>query len=216
MSSLVPSDHKKKELEQAVESYAQSLKGSLAESYLRDRGITDVAQDYFRLGYVENPEVGHEAYKNRLSIPYLTRSGVVSLRFRAVDADVSGPKYLSLPGEEARVYNVKALQRQEQYICVTEGEIDAITASMCGLPAVGIPGASMWKPYFFRMLRWYDHVFVMADNDDTGAGMAFAEKVARSVKNVSIILMPEGHDLNSFYVMKGRDAVLEKLGLLDE
>ncbi len=37
-----------------------------------------------QLGVVEEAEVGHEAYKGRLSIPYITKTGVVDLRFRAL------------------------------------------------------------------------------------------------------------------------------------
>ena len=33
-----------------------------------------------RLGVVVEPEVGHEQFAGRLSIPYITKSGVVGLR----------------------------------------------------------------------------------------------------------------------------------------
>ncbi len=47
----------------------------------------------FRLGFVANPETGHEIYQGKLAIPYITPSGVIDIRFRSLNND-SGPKYL--------------------------------------------------------------------------------------------------------------------------
>lgn len=215
MTSLVPSSSTRESLEAACRTYEEAMPGSPAEVYLKSRGLdpTSEALASFRLGYVDRPVVGHEQYRGRLSIPYVTSAGLTSLRFRHAGLSDAGPKYLSLPGEEARIFHPQGLARPEPYVCVCEGEIDAITATACGLPAIGIPGASMWRPYFGRALRWYQQVFVLADNDDKGAGMKFAEQIANSVKNVVIVPMPEGHDVNSFYCENGPEALRERLGL---
>lgn len=244
MTSLVPSPHTRESLEAACRTYEEAMPGSPAEVYLKGRGLdpTSEALASFRLGYVDRPVVGHETYRGRLSIPYVTRSGVTSLRFRHTGLPDAGPKYLSLPGEEARIFHPQGLARPEPYVCVCEGEIDAITATLCGLPAIGIPGASMWRPYFGRALRWYQQVFVLADNDEKPlwecrgckvkvradpcprcgatdlkpakpAGMEFADAIANSVKNVVIVPMPENHDVNSYYCEYGPEALRERLGL---
>ena len=214
MTSLVPSNSTRASLEAACQRYAEAMPGSDAEVYLKSRALdpTSEALASFRLGYVEDPVTGHERVRSRLAIPYLTSGGITSIRFRALGPD-QDPKYLSLPGEEARIFNPLALARGEPYICVCEGELDAITATQAGLPAIGIPGASMWKPYFGRALRWYQQVFVLADSDDKGAGLAFADLIAGQVKNVLIVPMPEKHDVNSFYIENGPEALRERLGL---
>jgi hypothetical protein len=218
MTSLVPSDSTRAQLEEACQRYEAAMPGSPAEKYLtEERAITRGALASFRLGYVADPVAGHEDYQGRIAIPYLTASGITSMRFRSlVDG---GPKYLSLEGEEARIFNPLALSEPGNFICVTEGELDAITADMCGLPAIGIPGSSMWKPYFSRALRWYAQVFILRDSDDkvlpdgTRAGGKFASLVAKTTKSALVIPMPEGHDVNSFYVAEGPDALRKRIGL---
>lgn len=221
MTSLVPSNSTRASLEAACQKYEEAMPGSDAEVYLKSRALdpTSEALASFRLGYVEDPVTGHERFRSRLAIPYLTAAGITSIRFRAVGSDTDAPKYLSLPGEEARIFNPLALARSEPYICVCEGELDAITATAAGLPAIGIPGASMWKPYFGRALRWYQAVYVLADSDDKvrrdgkRSGAEFADLIASQVKNVLVVPMPQGHDVNSFYIENGPEALRERLGL---
>src|SRR5687767_9119586 len=106
MTSLVPSNSTRESLEAACRTYEEAMPGSPAEVYLKGRGLdpTSKALASFRLGYVDSPVVGHEQYRGRLAIPYLTASGITDLRFRSVPvpvADEGAPKYLSLPGAEA-------------------------------------------------------------------------------------------------------------------
>lgn len=214
---LVPSDSMKIQLAEASAAYASALPGSVADAYLTERrGITSEAKTFFRLGYVANPLTGHDRYRNRLAIPYITRSGITSIRFRHVpNGDEPDPerKYLSLPGEVPRIYNPGALLRAEHYVCICEGEMDAITATFAGLPAVGIPGVFAWASEFARALRWYRHVFVLADTDDKGAGLDFGERIAKEVRNVSIVPMPGRHDVNSFVMENGASALRKLIGV---
>lgn len=214
MTSLVPSHSTRESLEAACRTYEEAMPGSPAEVYLKSRGLDPTSEEArsFRLGYVETPVVGHERFAGRLAIPYLTSGGITDIRFRALGDDGS-PKYLSLPGAEARIFHPAGLSRPEPYVCVCEGELDAVTATVARLPAIGIPGASMWKPFFGRALRWYRQVFVLTDNDDKGAGLKFAEQIAGQVKNVVIVTMPRDHDVNSLYVAEGPDALRGLLGL---
>lgn len=208
---LVPSNSLRQFLGSAVEQYYSDLAGSnVAQDYLKSRGITGASAQYFRLGYVGNPLPGHEQYSGKLAIPYLTRSGVVSLRFRRID-DGDGPKYLGLPGDTLRAFNVNALHKPGQRVCITEGEIDCITAHQAGLATVGLPGVASLREYTHRLFAGYQVVFILADNDDKGQGNQFAEKIAALVQNSRIILMPEGHDVNSFVMENGPEALLDRL-----
>lgn len=215
---IVPDTGTKKLLEKAVSQYEASLEGSVASLYLTNRQITkEVARD-FRLGFVENPLPGHEAYHGKLCIPYLTPSGVVDVRFRTVPLDgdpgkaTTGAKYLSMPGAESRPYNLSALARPEQFIVICEGEFDTITAHMCGIPSVGFPGAQSWKNSYWRLFR-YRRVAILADNDDHGEGHKFGMTIVKSVPRAVIISMPEKHDVNSFYIAEGREALRARVGL---
>ena len=197
-----------------------SEKGHLAVSYLKARGITKEVADYFRLGLVVDPlpESGHDFQLGRIAIPYITQTGIVQIRFRSIPFDgIPGnpepsPKMKSEAGAGTTMYNVTALNGTGGLLAVCEGEFDTMTAHMAGIPSVGIPGAQAWQSLFALALK-FRKVIILADNDDHGEGMKFAEKVQADVRGARIILMPEGYDVNSFVVENGIDALRQKVGL---
>ena len=179
-----------------------------AEEYLAGRGITLEAATRARLGVVLEPLTGHEAYINRLAIPYLTRSGVVDVRFRSLD--LSEPKYMGMAGASTHLYNVGSLFRASSYICICEGEIDTITLdAVCGIPAVGVPGVNNWKKHYTRLLADFDKVFLFADGDN--AGTDFGKSLSRELGNLVVVQMPEGEDVNSMYRLHGADYFNNKI-----
>jgi len=191
---------------QAATEYALHIEK--AAGYLATRGLLVEEAKRFHLGVVENPSPGHEGYKGKLVIPYITPSGVVDLRFRSIQGE--DPKYIGLPGAKTTMFNAQAVLNAQQYICVTEGEIDAITVSVkTSHPAVGIPGANNWKPYYTKILDDFDTVIVLADGDNPG--LEFGKKVSRELGNVNIVQMPEGHDVNSIVLQEGVQFLDEKI-----
>lgn len=215
------SESQRQYLQEATSRYHASLIGSEADEYLRGRGLwpTNEKVARFRLGFVEDPLRGHEIYRGRLAIPYLRRSqgnewSVVSVRFRRLDGGT--PKYMTVAGDRPRLYNTTALLERSPIAAITEGEIDAITAYMCGIPTVGVPGAEAWKPHFREPFLGYREVLILADGDD--AGMSFANTVAKTLPNAKIIPMPDGQDVNDVFVnnqknglKRGAQALLERL-----
>lgn len=211
MTSLVPDPALRSFLEEATARYEGELARSPdAVTYLKSRGLSVDSAASYRLGFVENPLPGHETARGMLSVPYLTRSGVVTVRFRRL-GDGDGPKYRSVPGDPPRIFNANALLIPSDHIAICEGEFDAIAATSAGIPAVGIAGVSAWKSYFARCFKGYRAVFILADQDDKGQGMEFAEKVAEQIKNARISPMPAGHDVNSFTLAHGPEALLNRL-----
>lgn len=193
-------------LGKATENYGANI--YQAESYLRNRGIPIEIARLAQLGVVEEPEVGHEAYIGRLSIPYITKTGVVDLRFRSLNPAVE-PKYMGLTGAETRMYNVVDIEKANNFIGVCEGELDTITMSGCiGIPCVGVPGANSWKKHYTRLLADFERVFVFADGDQPGT--EFARSLARELP-VTIIQLPDGHDVNSMFVQEGADYFHNKI-----
>ena len=198
-------------LEKATERYAASI--YQAEAYLKSRGIPMEVARVARLGVVVEPEVGHEAYSGRLSIPYLSKTGVVDLRFRSLNPAVE-PKYMGLTGVDTKMYNVLDIERAGDFVGICEGELDTLTMSSCvGIPCVGVPGANSWKKHYTRLLADFERVYVFADGDQPGK--EFANSLARELP-VTVVQFPDGEDVNSYYTSYGENAVLQKAGLLDD
>jgi len=195
-------------LGRAAVNYAESI--YLAEDYLRSRGIPLEVARLAQLGVVARPEIGHEAFQGRLSIPYITKTGAVDLRFRSLNPAVE-PKYMGMTGADTKMYNVLDIDKANDYIGVCEGELDTITLSACvGIPCVGVPGANSWKKHYTRLLADFERIFVFADGDQPGT--EFARSLARELP-VTIVQLPEGEDVNSAYVKFGAGYIREKAGL---
>lgn len=193
-------------LNRAAKYYASAI--TEAEDYLAERGITLEVARKVGLGVVLDPMLGHEQYQNRLSIPYITRSGVVDIRFRALDN--TEPKYLGLPGAKTHLYNTKGYFRAGNSISLCEGEIDTITLDYaCGVPSVGIPGVNNWKKHYTRLLGDFETVFLFADGDQ--AGLDFGKSLSRELSNLIVINLPEGQDVNSIFIEKGPEYFQEKI-----
>lgn len=193
-------------LQKATQQYLENIEQ--AEEYLSTRSLSVEEARRFLLGVVNNPLPGHEQFVGRLSIPYITPSGVVDIRFRALNGEE--PKYMGMSGAKTTIFNTPALFQDSKYICVTEGEIDTITMSVKTVhPSIGIPGANNWKPHYAKILDDYETVIVLADGDNAGA--EFAKKVAREVPATKIITLPEGEDVNSLITQQGKGWIDERI-----
>jgi DNA primase len=196
-------------LARATENYAQNIMEILP--YLGSRGITEETARTFRLGFVGSPEVGHEPYVGKLSIPYLTPAGSIDIRFRSLGIDTAGPKYLSRPGASTHIYNINALNRDDDALIVCEGELDTVVATQAGFTAVGLPGANNWKPFYSRVLADWDKVILLCDGDNAGREMA--KNLSRELDNVFPVFMPEGQDVNDVYLQEGADGLRKRVGI---
>lgn len=192
---------------------AYSLNATEAAAYLGHRGITQEAATAHLLGVVtpDSAAVGHESFIGRLSIPYVTPTGVVDIRFRAL-ADDQGPKYLGRLGAELCMYNVLAFRNPSDVIAICEGEIDTITANtLCGIPAVGLAGVNAWRPFYARAFLDYQRVLVLADGDQPGKELG--KKIASVVGQAVVIPMPDGMDVNATYMNEGADGIRRRAGV---
>lgn len=185
-----------------------------AEAYLDSRGLTDQAVSMFRLGVVPGGTPAEwQRFVGMLGIPYLTVSGAVAIKFRRLDG--GEPKYDGPRGQKTGLFNAIACMDDSDRIVVTEGEIDAITLhAQCGVPAVGVPGATNWKKHYRRCIDGFSDVVILTDNDEapdrtTNPGQDLALKVKDQIPSARIVELPAGFDVNEFFVNHGRDAVLE-------
>jgi len=213
----------KRSLAKAVAAYQANA--HLAKSYWTGRGLPEDAMLRFRIGVVDEPEPGHEHLHGWLCIPYLTVSGPVHLKFRCIQdhkcKDHGHPKYMGPVPESGKqektpkawLFNAQAVLTANDWIVITEGELDAIAVeSLADMPAVAQPGSTIWSkvPYWPRVFDGLKPL-VLADGDQ--AGRAAAQQVASTLFDARIVQMPEGEDANSFLVQHGRDEFYRRLGV---
>jgi DNA primase len=213
----VLSSSERKSLVDRVLKYHDQLKSPdaapLLEYLTEERQLSLETIGQFLLGAAVSPDVLDDPGKGMITIPYITPNGPVALRFRRPPGKETGPKYWQPAESHTTIFNTKAFFASEETIAITEGEMDCITLVQAGIPAVGIPGASAWKSHFRLLFEGYESVIICADNDDQGAGRKFAAKVAQNVPGPKVLLMPEGHDVNSYYCEFGRQALREYMGV---
>lgn len=178
---------------------------------MREHGLESqlIARKY-QLGVVIDPLPGDERFEGWLSIPYLTKAGCRSIRFRRLIGD--GSKIGQAKGQPVRIYNPEACFTAGEVIGITEGEMDAIAATeLLGLPSVGIPGAKMWVAYsgvWKPMFKNFERVLVLRDGDEDGKDLADAITESLGTR-ARVIDMPDGEDVSSMLV-QGRASELTK------
>lgn len=207
MSTL--SKEQRRFLERATLQYAEHL--DEAAGLLEARGLDlDLARSS-GLGVVRNPLPGHEWLEGRLVIPYLTDAGPVNLTYRCMEdhkCDGHG-KYIREKGLPGNLYNVQVIARADEWIAVTEGEIDALTLKQIGIPAIGIPGVEHWKDHWPHVFEDFSRVYLFEDGDD--AGKKLYEKMSYELSNVIRVKMPNDEDVNSMFRKSGAEYLIGRI-----
>ena len=205
------STEQKKSLETATTCYWADLcaPGSPGGEFLGGRGLPADSISPWRIGYVSTPLPGHEQYKGMLAIPYLRRSAtgawsVITMRFRRIHPG-AGTKYLSLPGHSPDLFNTLPLATGTDRVVLCEGELDTITANLCGLPAVGVPGARSWDPEWAHTLDGVSDVWIFADGDP--AGKELSKRIVADVPHAKIINFPPKKDVNDIFCEHGAEGI---------
>jgi len=201
----------------AAKQYHEALAGSPAEAYLKERGILDGASR-FMLGYVAEVAPGHEdRIKNHLSIPYITEAGVVGFKFRRIDG--GDPKYMIPTGQKHHLYNVDAILNAINKVLIVEGEIDAISATLIGHPAVAVAGVNAWKPHFARCFDGIGTVVICTDNDakedGSNPGQELARRLQDAIPQAVRVSLPPDSDVNSIICRQGAQALTDLVNAIN-
>jgi DNA primase len=160
----------------------------------------------------------HSKYAGMICIPYVTKlAGVVSLKFRQPHACIEACGHAKYIGPyETRLYNTLAMDQADRlgYIAACEGEVNALTLDyLCGIPAVGIPGAEMWKahPEWRELFKGYGRVLFFPDNDEAGERLAGC--IGRDIDTLKIVKLPDGADANKAFMEIGADEIRRIAGV---
>ena len=200
----------RRSLERACMTYLSHLDEAL--EYLATRGIAEEVARSVGLGVVREPIPGHEHLEGRLAIPYLTDYGPVNMNFRCLEQhkckDEGHQKYMTWAGLEANLYGIQSMRQADDWIAVAEGEIDALSLNIAGVPAVGIAGANKWSEHWNNVFEDFTRVYVFQDGDE--AGKKFGDTLVREVGALRVAL-PSGQDVNSILVTQGPEALKNRI-----
>ena len=205
---------RKQTLTSLAAQYAEGIDRQ-ALTYLGSRGIDATVVADYQLGSVTGDvPAEHQPYKGMISIPYVTKTGVVGFKFRHTD-NHHVPKYKNPTGQATRMFNVMATFTDLPFIAVCEGELDALIADSLGIPAVGIAGVRAWKPQHPRLLDGFEFVVILADNDEKEDGSNPGHELARAIMEdlpqAQVAWLPRGQDVNEVFLTGGREAVINLL-----
>ncbi|HET8767594.1 MAG TPA: hypothetical protein VFM86_09745 [Pedococcus sp.] len=120
-------------------------------------------------------------------------------------------KYLFMPGINKRLFGLDDVASAGTEIHITEGHPDRMSLKACGLHAVGVAGVNAWKAYHSRIFAGFERVYYWQQSDDKGQSEGLGERIRASLGGVGVIFVsaPPGHDVNSYLVEAGRQAVLD-------
>jgi len=202
----------RKSLARALDTYRKHLDEGL--EYLAGRGIDQAAALSAGLGVVRDPLPGHEYLVGRLAIPYLTPAGPVNYNFRCMqdhsckEVHPHQGKYMMWHGLPVTLYNVEALHVAGQSIAAAEGEIDALSSTLAGIPCVGISGATKWQDHWKNVFEDFSSVYAWQEGDD--AGKKFGDRMVAEVNAIRVVL-PAREDVNSIWVASGTEALRARI-----
>jgi hypothetical protein len=144
-----------------------------------------------------------------IRIPYMNEAGeVVAVRFRH---SLGGPqRFTWRKGDKVILYGLWLLPeiRKVGWVLLVEGETDFWTCCLYGIPALGLPGKTTWKPEWADLIKGLT-VYLWQEPD----APELPGKILKDIPALKVIPAPlDFKDLNEAHV-KGEDipALVERL-----
>lgn len=166
--------------------------------YWLERGLTEET--------IRSHYLGWDSSAKRLVIPVIFKGQLVGWQKRVqldprweVTTENPKAKYKNSFGfpKDRVLYGYDDARKDDKFVVVTEGPVDAITLHQRGINAVATFSAKVMERQL-ELLRYWDEVVVFFDRDKAGiSGMENILKSLNSCTNVSVILPKAGEDANS-------------------
>ena len=174
-------DHPKR---RRIEEQAQQRSGLTLSEYAEAKALP--------IAFLKGLGLSELCYQGECAvrIPYCDEAGVeIAVRFRlALKGD---RRFRWRRGSHVALYGLPrlALAREVGYILLVEGESDAQTLWYYDLPALGVPGASTWRPDWAAYLKGLK-VYVWCEPDV--GGDTLLKRVGQSLPDAYVLIPPHG------------------------
>ena len=138
-----------------------ALESPRAMRYFGGRLITEDSVKKFALGYSDK--------RDMVTIPVHSPDGMC---VGFVGRSVEGKEFKNSPGlpKSKTLFNLNRVKTSRR-VYVVESSFDAIRLDQCGMPAVATLGASVNGTQIELLQRYFNEVYVIADNDEAGGNM---------------------------------------------
>jgi DNA primase len=140
---------------------ASALDSPRAVRYYQGRMITKESVKKFSLGYSEKQDM--------VTIPVHTPDGMC---VGFVGRSIEGKEFKNTPKlpKSKVLFNLHRV-KTSRTVYVVESSFDAIRLDQCGMPAVATLGASVNGTQIELLLKYFNDIIVIADNDEAGGNM---------------------------------------------
>lgn len=195
----------------ALRYFKEQLKASpKALEYLKYRGLSDKAIDFFNIGYDDGNLLNNLkgkgfmtgtiaesglAYCDDRGIPQsdffrnriVFQSTMLGNMIYATGRDLSGNssrKYLNIPGPQTIFINEEILLTKPKYVILAEGYMDCYSLVMNKFPSVAVAGCNRAKKSLLEKLLKIPEIYIMFDNELNQSGQKGAIKTAYNLSQL--------------------------------
>jgi len=147
-------------------------------------------------------------YRKRPSavrIPYRDADGQeIAVRYRTAleKSDEGDERFRWRAGDKAQLYGFERLEsiRKAGYVILVEGESDTQTLWYHGIAALGIPGASNWKPKFAEHLEGVERIYAVIEPDQGGDTLREKLSASNLRDRLHVVELGEYKDASGLYL----------------
>jgi DNA primase len=178
--------------------YHRNLNGKT--DYVKQRwGLTDNTINTFKVGYCQ--ECPTSTYSDSITIPYYYDQKLINLRHRLSAPNGNGKYRPEAPGLPTAIFNADMLNDADDFIVLVEGEFKVMVLEQNLLPAIGIPGASIFKEKWLKLFPQNKIVYVALDPGAEAQGLKIATMLSGAKLSVKLVILPTKPD--DFFALYG-------------
>ena len=180
--------------------------------YLESRGICRITAKRFGIAQSKHREI---------IFPYIRDGEILFAKYLTIDRPGGKKKIRCTANAEPCLFGWQNIDDTSRAVCITEGEIDAMSVSVMGWAALSVPfggggkGKQRWIETEYENLERFDTLYLCLDNDEAGR-QATQEIVSRLGRHrCRIVAWPERvKDANEF-LRQAENAAADFADLLD-
>lgn len=118
-----------------------------------------------KLNTIKYFQLGYHSESQSIILPTTARGSITALERRKCDPVDDRDRYFTYPGSKKNLFNTDVLALPSDSIVICEGIFDCMSAVQMfpKLPAIAVPGNSIFNPKWGELLRKYDKIYLMYD-----------------------------------------------------